>query len=158
MIRGYLESLHDYRGQWVEFPIDEDEYKEIWDNLSHNGKYEVIFTDWDCINLGDFVEVGTLNRIGELEEDEFDAFEVIFEEHASDIERALEIIEDGEYTIFDDVWSDSDLGEQVFDLFDVGIDFPEMALRYFDYEVYRRDFRLEGSVYMEHGRALWVHD
>lgn len=161
MIRGYLESLYDFRGQWVTFPIDEEEYKEIWDDLSHDGKHDVIFADWDGTNLGEFADVATLNRIGELEEDELEAFELIFQEHVArcDIEHALEIVENGEYTIFNDCWSDSDLGEQVFDLFDVGIDFPEMALRYFDYEGYGRDFRIEESVYEDYnGRALWVHD
>lgn len=77
-LRGFITNLGLYnegelRGEWIEFPIDEDELNEVLDRIGINEEYEeYFFTDYECdldcfdaSSLGEYENIEDLNEIGE---------------------------------------------------------------------------------------------
>lgn len=109
-IKGYITNLGKYNegelvGEWIEFPIDEDELEEVYERIQIGEEYEeIFFTDWEYDYDLEFGEYENINRINELAErldalcDEQDkALSVLLESGDYDLEGALSIIEKGNF-------------------------------------------------------------
>ena len=167
IIKGYITNLGKYNegeliGKWIEFPISDDELQDVLkeigcyyvddDGVEHNVEYdEYFFSDWDCeipFDFGEYESISDVNDIAErveaLKTYEQDVLEVILEEHTSDVDEALRIVEGGDYVI----WS----GESMADVATTIAEecgylnsIPERLQCYIDYEKWGRDLDMEGT-------------
>ncbi|MEG2717588.1 MAG: antirestriction protein ArdA, partial [Eubacterium sp.] len=83
-LKGYVTNLGKYNegelvGEWVTFPIDEDEKEEIFERINIGGEYEEFFiTDWDCEitevikDLGEYESITYINELAEALENVHD--------------------------------------------------------------------------------------
>ena len=168
IVKGYITNLGRYNEgvlayKLISFPIDEDELNEALKEIGckytdengvvHNEFYEeFFFSDWECeipFDFGEFLSISEINDIAErveaLSEHEQEALEVILEEHTSNVDEALQIVEKGDYITWWDCDCMADVAERMAaecgDLNDV----PERLQYYIDYDAWGRDLELEGT-------------
>ena len=156
VFKGYVTNLGKYNegsliGEWVEFPIEEDDFDEVLERIGIGEEYEeYFFTDYDysdCPNLefGEYESYKSLNDIAEqiesLDKWDMEKLNAIVEAWG-----AREIVIDfdlDEYNLYSDVNSDYDLGYYWIEesgCFDLGA-MGNLAY-YIDYEKYGRDVAL----------------
>ena len=146
----------------ISFPIDEDELNEALKEIGckytdENGKErnieyeEYFFTDWNndiSFDFGEYESISDVNDIAErvevLETYEQDVLKVILEEHTSDVDEALRIVEGGNYVI----WSGESMADVAATIAgECGYlnSIPEHLQCYIDYEKWGRDLAIEGT-------------
>lgn len=169
-ISGFVTNLGKYNegepiGEWITFPIDEDELAEVLERIGvsdkpdENGIYyeEYFFTDWDCdtaiscvsgLGLGEYVSVEYVNEIAEqideLDEDEQTVLGALIDDGFG-FDKSMEIISYNDYIWYDNCNSMEDVAYQIVEetgMLDGVSDFME---RYFDYKAYGRDLEIEGT-------------
>lgn len=156
-IKGYITNLGKYNegelvGEWVTFPIDEDEeteirkriglYYEDEDGNEHNEQYEeYFFTDWDNgIDLGEYRTIDELNEMAEEIED----IDEDLLNNAIELFSIEDIIEHHEDMILYDWHDDYDIGDYyvnwsgIYDTKNMGA-----LANYIDYEAFGRDIRFD---------------
>lgn len=167
MLKIYLTNLGKYNegelvGEWVELPIDEDELEAVKERIGisdepdkHGRYYEEWFitdyeTDVDGLKVGEYDDLDELNelaeRLDDLEDDEETALQAYLL-NGCDFPDALDKAEEGNYTIYSDCDSMTDLAYIVVDECGYLNDVPETVARYFDYEAFGRDLDIEGTYY-----------
>ena len=156
-LRAFITNLGKYNegelvGEWVDFPIDEDEEQELMERIGIDGEeYEEYFVtdyegsvDWHEY-FGEYPSIEWLNETAEkLDDWDEDLFCAVCEYEG--IDDAIDEDPLGWY-LLPDVNTDEDLG--YYYATELGyIDFSdnEILARYFDYEAYGRDIRL-GAYY-----------
>ena len=168
IIKGYITNLGKYNEgvlayKLISFPIDEDELNEALKEIGckytdengvvHNPLYEeYFFSDWECeipFEFGEYESISDVNDIAErvevLETYEQDVLKVILEEHTSDADEALRIVENDSYITWWGCDCMADVAEQMVDEYGYLNDVPENLRYYIDYEKYGRDLDLEGT-------------
>lgn len=137
-------------GEWVEFPIDEDEFNNILSRIGISPEYEEWFvTDYDCSldgfdwrELGEYPSYEQLQEFGLLLEeiDDVEAVDNVYEV-TDDLKDAIEGLENGSYTYHPDIKSNSDWGYYVVDNYYDGVENLSMddLESYFDYAALGRD-------------------
>lgn len=168
IIKGYITNLGKYNEgvlsyKLISFPIDDDELNEALKEIGcmytdeegeeHNTLYEeFFFSDWDCalpFELGEYPSILEINDIAErveaLETHEQDVLEVIMEEYTSNVEDALQIVEDGNYTTWDGCCSMADVAEAMANEYGYLNDIPNNLQYYIDFERWGRDIDIEGT-------------
>lgn len=144
-IKGYIANLGKYNegeimGEWVTFPIDEEEKEALFERIGINEFYEeTIFLDWDdSYGFKEYTSIDTINEYAEaLQEWDADTFNAALELWS--VNDILNFNPDDCYLI--DAHTDEDLGRYFAE--ELGcIDIPEHLCYYFDYEAYGRDIRL----------------
>lgn len=157
MIKGFITNLGKYNegelvGEWIYFPIPEEELEEVLERIGINEEYEeTFFTDWEsdiegvAEYFGEYPDIEHVNEIAEGLDDltpwEKETFEAACEVWSFDevIESCLD-----NYYLLDDVHTDYDLGyywiedSGCYDLSNLG-----NLANYIDYEAFGRDIRLE---------------
>ena len=167
IVKDYITNLGKYNEgvlayKLISFPIDEDELNEALKEIGckytdengvvHNPLYEeYFFSDWECeipFDFGEFPSISEINDIAErveaLEAYEQEALRVILEEHTSDVDEALRIVEDNDYRTWDSCDNMADVAEAMADEYGYLTDVPENLRYYIDYEKWGRDLKLEG--------------
>lgn len=157
--KAFITNLGKYNegelvGEWVEFPIDEDEFNDILSRIGISPEYEEWFvTDYDCSldgfdwqELGEYPSYEQLQEFGLLleEVDDVEAVDNVYEV-TGDLKEAIEGLEDGNYIYHPDIKSNSDWGYYVVDNYydgveNLGIDNLE---NYFDYAALGRELDFE---------------
>lgn len=152
-IKGYITNLGKYNegiliGEYITFPIDEDELEKVFKRIGINEQYEeFFFTDWDCsINLG-FGEYESIDKINEIAEVLSDWDEDLLAA-ACEIWNLDEVLDDcpDAYYHYSDINTDYDLGyywvveSGCYDLDNLGF-----LSNYIDYEAFGRDYRLQSN-------------
>lgn len=151
-LRAFVTNLGKYNegelvGKWVDFPIDEDEFEEVLEEIGIDGEqYEEWFvTDCECevdLYLGQYVSLDELNEAAEAlakwDEDEASAIADVF-----GAEQLLCTTQD-DY-MFYHVDNEDDLGYYVAENGGYLDELPDFAKRYFDYEAFGRDFAIEAD-------------
>ena len=168
IIKGYITNLGKYNEgilsyKLISFPIDEDELNEALaaigckytdeNGKEYNTEYEeYFFSDWDCeipFGFGEYESISDVNDIAERVENlmdyEQDILKVILEEHTSDVDEALRIVEGGNYVMWSGCESMADVAEQMVYEYGYLNDVPENLRYYIDYEKYGRDLEIEGT-------------
>ena len=162
-LKGYITNLGKYNegelmGEWITFPIDEDELSEVMERIGcyyededgepHNEEYEeFFFTDWECeadLNLGEYENIDVLNELAE----KMDEWDEDLLKAACEIWSINEVIDNGpdDYYLLNDVNNDYDLGyywieeSGCYDLSSMG-----NLSNYFDYERFGRDVAIEAD-------------
>lgn len=94
-------------------------------------------------------------RFETLEDYEKEIFKSLQEYYSDD--EALNIVEDGNYSIYDDCYNMSDVAYQIVDECGYLNQMPENLRYYFDYEAFGRDLDIEGTFYyVGNGRYIEV--
>ena len=168
IIKGYITNLGKYNEgvlayKLISFPISDEELNEALkeigckyvdeNGVAHNPLYEeYFFSDWECeipFDFGEFPIISEINDIAErveaLPEHEQEVLGVILEEHTSNIDEALRIVENDSYITWWDCDCMADVAEHMAaecgDLNDV----PKHLQYYIDYEAWGRDLAIEGT-------------
>lgn len=142
-------------GEWVQFPINENDFQEILDRIEISPAYEEWFvTDYDCNlesfnwqELGEYPSYDSLEYFGELINsiDDVEAVENVYEV-ASTLEEAIEGLEDGSYNYYSGIKNNNDWGQYIVDAYysgdvaSLGMDTIE---QHFDYEALGRELALD---------------
>ena len=181
IIKGYITNLGKYNEgilsyKLISFPIDEDELNEALKEIGckytdENGKEynteyeEYFFSDWDCeipFGFGEYESISDVNDIAERVENlmdyEQDILKVILEEHTSDVDEALRIVEGGNYVMWSGCESMADVAERMAAEFGDLDDIPERLQYYIDYEAWGRDLKLEGTFLEGNGFFVQILD
>lgn len=164
-LKGFITNLGKYNegaliGEWITFPIEEDELNEVFKNIGMNyydeddelinvGYEEYFFTDWDCdldIDLGEYENIDKLNELAENINNWNDDEDLL--KSACEIWNIEEVLNNDpyDYNLYSDVNDDYDLGyywineSGCYDLRDMG-----NLANYFDYEAFGRDIRFESN-------------
>ena len=167
-IEGFITNLGKYNegeliGKWIEFPISDDELQNVLkeigcyyvddDGVEHNVEYEeYFFTDWNndiAFDFGEYPNLGKVNEFAErveaLSESEQEYIELLMDGHTSDINEALDIIEGGNYTIWNDCINMADVAATMAEEYGYLNSIPERLQCYIDYEKWGRDLAIEGT-------------
>lgn len=150
-LKAYVTNLGKYNegvliGEWVEFPVSEEELEEVFARIGINEEYEEYFiTDYDGIWAGsmkdEYISIERLNDIAEtLQEFDEDVLSAALEYWILD--DVLEMNPD-DLILYSDVHNDHDLGYYWIEesgCYSLGDD---ILSRYFDYEAFGRDIAME---------------
>ena len=163
-IRGYVANLGKYNegelvGEWVTFPVDEDEWNEVLqrigisDEPDEQGRIyeEYFFADWDCgcgFHFGEYEDVDHINEIAEMA-DNLNSFE----EEALDLmldygfgpEDALDAIGAGDYVYYPDCDNMEDVAYDIVQSSGMLAGVDDTIASYFNYEQYGRDLDAMGT-------------
>lgn len=162
MLNAFITNLGKYNegeliGEWISFPISDEELEAVKQRIGINERYEEwFFTDYESDvypmdKLGEYESIESLNAIAEKIEEldnnnQLEELEAALDFYGWD--EAVEKVEAGEvYQIGDDDTCnfDANVGYAEVDSCG-GVDqlSRETLERYFDYESFGRDCRLEG--------------
>ena len=160
----YLTNLGRYNegclmGEWVKLPVDKDKLQEVLDHIGINEQYEEYFiSDYETLfanlHINEYSSLDDLNelakRIEELTDYDYDKLGAVLEcESYMTIAEILEIIDElDSFDLLTDVDSDEALGEYYAEVCCIFHGIPDSISRYFDFEAYGRDIRLESNITM----------
>lgn len=152
-LRAFVTNLGKYNegvlcGEWVYFPINEDEFSEkVLPNIGVDGKrYEEWFiTDYECEldgvaeYLGEYPSLEEVNALTEaIESWDEDYAQAVVDVYGFDY--IINYTQDD--FLFVDAETDEDIGEYYIN--ETG-DIPEWLINYIDYEAYGRDIRFNSD-------------
>lgn len=154
MIKGFITNLGKYNegvlmGEWITFPIDEEDLEAVLERIGINEEYEeVFFTDWESdfdLNFGEYENIENVNDLAErleaLDKHDLEKLEAIMEATGDSLEEALEEMDDA---IFYPGYTLEEVAEEIVNDLYFTKDTPEILTRYFDYEAFARDLSLDG--------------
>ena len=173
-IRGFITNLGKYNegeliGEWIDFPIDEDDLQEVLSRIGIGSTNEFgapyeeyFFTDWDLPSgmswqvFGEYPDIEQVNEVAEAIDNSTysgDVIGAIFE-HYSTIDEAINALNSGDFVYYPGVYDAKSLGEYSVDEIDGGVQYlpKETLMQYFDYEAYGRTLETGGSInYIDSG-------
>lgn len=150
-INGYITNLGKYnegilQGEWITFPIDEEELEEALERIGINEEYEeTFFTDWESeieLDLGEYESIEAVNELAErLEDWDEDTLAAATEIWGL---KYIDLDSPEDYTLYSDINNEYDLGYYWIE--ESGC-YDTSALgnlsNYIDYEGFGRDVNLE---------------
>lgn len=159
MMKAFITNLGKYNegeliGEWVSFPVSEDEIEKVFNRIGINEVYEEYFvTDYEtdipglAEYFGEYPNIESMNEVMEII-DNFSAYELDVLKTACEVWNFNEVIENDidDYYLIADAYDDYDLGyywineSGCYDLSNMGF-----LSNYFDYESFGRDYRLESD-------------
>lgn len=173
--KAFITNLGKYNegelvGEWVEFPIDSDEFNEVLQRIGIDDSYEEWFvTDYDCnLNAFDWQQLGEypgyekLQEFGELLEsiDDVEAVDNVMEV-TGDLQEAIEGLDSGDIIYYSGIYSLGDMAEILIDETGGLESFSEDILEsYFDYAKLGRDLSFddyETDEEDEDGNTIYVN-
>lgn len=155
-LKAFVTNLGKYNegvlcGEWVYFPIDEDEFNEkVLPDIGVDGKrYEEWFiTDYECEldgvaeYLGEYPSLEDINILAEAVESwDKDYAQAVVDVYGFDY--IINYDESG--FMFVEAESDADIGEYYINETGMAVDIPEWLTNYIDYEAYGRDVRFDSD-------------
>ncbi len=158
----YLTNLHKYNngilcGEWVKLPVSEDKLESVLRRIGIN-KFcsEYFITDYETLlsnlHISEYASINDLNELAEriegLADHDYEKLAAVLEcESSMSIAEILEIIDDlDSFDLLADVEDDEALGEYYADVGCIFHNIPDSIQRYFDFEAYGRDIRLESNL------------
>lgn len=169
MMKIYLTNLGKYNegqliGEWVELPVSNEELQEVFKRIGINEEYEEYFiTDYECdfYEVGEYENLDTLNNIAaqieELDEEESKVVKALMSECGYTLDEAIEKANNGDYRIYYDCDSMTDIAYQVVEECGYLNNVPDNVARYFDYESFGRDLGIEGTyIFLDDSEVIEV--
>lgn len=158
MFRIFFTNLGKYNegylvGKWVDLPCDnlEEELKAI--GVGAVPYEEYFITDYESdfgVSIGEYDNIDELNELAEeleaLDECEEEAVKAYIELESNDIREAISAVKKGRCAFYENTDLDTLAIEEV-----ESWDLPDIALRYFDWEAYKRDMELNGYTEVNNG-------
>lgn len=156
----YLTNLGRYNegvlmGEWVKLPIPKDKLQEVLTRIGIDGQqYEEYFiSDYEALlsnlHISEYASITELNqlaeKIDELAECDYAKLGAVLEsESCMTIAGVLGIIDElDSFDLLDGIDTDYAIGEYFAEVGDLLHGIPDHIQRYFDFECYGRDIRLE---------------
>lgn len=155
----YLTNLGRYNegclmGEWVKLPLPEDKLETVLARIGIDDQYEEYFISdyesiFDNLYIGEYTSIDELNvfaeKLEELADFEYEKLAAVLESEACmTIAEVLQIIEDlDSFDLLAEVDDDTALGEYYADFGCIFHGVPDHIQRYFDFDSYGRDIRLE---------------
>ena len=154
MLKGYITNLGKYNegyliGEWITFPIDEDDLAAALERIGINEQYEEYFiTDYDNdydidFNFGEYTSIDHINEVIEaiesLDYSELELLKAVCEYEGSD---ALYDFNPDSYIWYQGMTLEDVAYEMVEDFYNTKEN--ELLIRYFDYEAFARDLSFDG--------------
>lgn len=158
MLKGFITNLGKYNegiliGEWVEFPLYEDELTRVLKKIGINKNYEeYFFSDWDTdipeLHMAtEFSDIEELNDFVEryevLDSDQILAVEAYLEAINDNLGEALECAEAREYRICENCEDMTDVAYAIVEESGILFDVPEMVAKYFNYKQFGIDLGTE---------------
>jgi len=157
----FLTNLGKYNqgcltGEWVKLPIDEDDLESVLARIGINDEYEEYFiTDYESmfsnLHINEYSSISDLNtlaaQLDSLADYDLEKLAAVLEsEGNTSISDVIELIDDlDSFDLLPGVDSDYAIGEYFAEESFLLYGLPDIATRYFDYESYGRDIRLESN-------------
>ena len=155
MIKGYITNLGKYdegilMGEWIDFPISDEDLEAVLERIGINEEYEeIFFTDWETeidLGLSEYEDINDINDLAEQLEEidrtgEIEKLEAIIEATAYDILQAIEAMDDA---IFYPGYTLEEVPEEIVNDCYGFKKVDEIFFRYFDYEAFARDLSFDG--------------
>ena len=156
-LRGFITNLGKYNegeliGEWIDFPIDEDDLEEVLEKIGIDGENyeEYFFTDYDTdikanLDISEYEDIDNLNEFGELLQNidsyQEDLVNAIVYNYGHEFNYILELLQNIDDQELIDVDNDEDLGYYIIDNIYGGVEQLDRNTleRYFDYEGYGAD-------------------
>ena len=156
----YLTNLGKYvegclMGEWVKLPVDKDKLQDVLDRIGIDGvQYEEYFiSDYEALlgnlHISEYSSIQELNELAErldgLADHDYDKLGAVLEmESCLTVAEILEIIDElDSFDLLVGIDTDYAIGEYFADAGALLHGIPEHIQRYFDFESYGRDVRLE---------------
>ena len=151
MFRIFLTNLGKYNegelvGKWVDLPCDnlEEELEAI--GVGAVPYEEYFITDYESdfgLEIGEYDNIDELNELAKeleaLDEDEQETVKAYMEVEGGTLQEAMNEMSKGRCMFYQNADLDSLAVEEV-----EAWDLPDIALKYFDWEAYKRDMELTG--------------
>ena len=165
----FLTNLGEYVngclvGEWVKLPVPDDKLAEVVARIGGNGQeyfisdYETLFSN---LHIGKYASITELNHLAEKVEEladfDYDKLAAALEcESNTTIVEVLGLIEQlDDFDLLTDVFDDAALGEYFTEAGCILHGVVDHILRYFDFEAYGRDIRLESNIcYTRYGAVV----
>lgn len=165
MLNGFITNLGKYnegilQGEWITFPISDEDLEEVFDRIGINEEYEeFFFTDWEDEDglykevyedsyCGQFASIEEVNELAEAIEDldatDIEHLQAYIEATGYGIKYSLDNYEDSIY------YTGMTLEDVAYEIAE-SYNLPEFAQRYFDYEAFARDLGFDGYTEVENG-------
>ncbi len=153
----YLTNLNRYNngvlcGEWVKLPIPEEELETVLHRIGTEND-EFFITDYETLlgnlHISEYASIAELNELAEkidgLADHDYDKLGAVLEcEGNTSIAEILEIIDElDSFDLLTEVADDEALGEYYAEISCIFHGIPDSICRYFDFEAYGRDIRLE---------------
>lgn len=158
----YLTNLGRYNegylmGEWVKLPIPKDKLQDVLTRIGINQQYEEYFiTDYETLlsnlHISEYASIQELNELAEkidgLADYDYEKLAAVLEcESNMSIADVLEIIDDlDSFDLLAEVDTDEAVGEYYAEVGCIFHNIPDSIQRYFDFESYGRDIRLESNL------------
>ena len=157
MLKGYITNLGKYNegyliGEWITFPVSEEDLKEVLERIGINDQYEeYFFTDWENdydinFDFGEYESIDHINKVIEAVENlDFSELELLKAVCECEGSYAIDHIE--EFNPDKYIWYEGmTLDEVAYDIVEGSYATKEnkFLLDYFDYEAFARDLSFEG--------------
>ncbi len=156
----FLTNLGKYNegclmGEWVKLPVPEDKLEAVKHRIGIKERYEEYFiTDYESsllnLHISEYASISELNQFAEkvegLTDYDYEKLSAVLEmESGMSIAEIIALIDElDNFDLLPDVHDDEALGEYYADCGCIFANVPDHIQRYFDYEAYGRDIRLEG--------------
>lgn len=163
MLKGFITNLGKYNegyliGEWITFPVSEEELEEVLERIGINDQYEeYFFTDWENdynidFNFGEYESIDHINEVIEAVENldfsELELLKAICEcEGLPDIEQ----FNPDSYIFYEGMTLD-EVAYDIAEAYETKDN--EFIFRYFDYEALARDLSFEG--YYESSYGVYI--
>lgn len=153
-LKGFITNLGKYNegylvGEWVTFPIDEDELEEVFKRIGINEEYEEYFiTDYDNyydidFDFGEYTSIDHINEVIEAVDDlsnhDLKKMKAVLEvEHYNDVSDLIDDLRNWE--LYEGMTKQDVAKEFLEGYF---CDLPSFIEDYFDFESYADDYLYE---------------
>ena len=156
----FLTNLHKYNsgilcGEWLKLPIPQEELDAVIGRIGSEGD-EFFITDYEVLfgnlHISEYASIQELNELAEkidgLADYDYEKLGAVLEcESCMTIAEILEIIDElDNFDLLTEVDNDEALGEYYAEACCIFHNIPDSISRYFDFEAYGRDIRLESNM------------
>ena len=145
-------------GEWITFPIDDDELEEVLERIGINERYEeYFFTDYDAngLRIDEYSSIGELNELAEdLEYASDELILSITDVYSDNPYEVSSIIRNGDYCFYEDQSLEDvayELVQEQIDCIVQGKEAREWVSRYFDYDQFERDLSFDRFYETDYG-------
>lgn len=173
-IRIYVANLGAYNrgelsGEWINLPMDKDELREAIKKALNSSETateddydeECAIHDYEApFHINEYDDIYELNEVAQRIEDadiEEDVFNAIFEDCGNDLESAVSIAENNDYSLLCDVSTIEDLGQYAVDEGLFGVEIPDNLYNYIDFQAIGRDMQIEGWTIVDNSFAICIY-
>lgn len=158
MLKIYLTNLGKYNegdlvGKWVELPCDDLEAEMEAIDVGKAPYEEYFITDYESdfgVSIGEYDSIYDLNELAEeleaLDEEEAETVKAYMETEGGTLRNAIDEVNKGNCMFYQNTDLDTLAVEEV-----EAWNLPDIALRYFDWEAYKRDMEFSGYTEVNNG-------